>query len=268
MNSIYKIKEKEHYDLNIDEGKKYDYCSEEGTSLKDKVFITARKYLENRAFEIIRRRGNGKMLDFGCSIGSKTFMFASDEWQITGVDISPKSIKIAKRLSKRHKLNMKFYVMDCENLLFDDNEFDIVYDFGTLSSLNKFKAVEEICRVLKDDGYLLAIETLGNNLVFSLKRRINLLLGLRTKWAVNNILKISQLNKIAEYFYNSEIRYFSLLTPYLPPVLNLIPKDKHISVISFIDYIGSKLLKYKIFRKAAFKAVFIMKNPKKGPMAS
>ena len=52
--------------------------------------------------------------------------------------------------------------MDCENLTFIDSRFDIIYDFGTFSSLDMNKAIVELRRVLfKPDGYLLAIKLLA-----------------------------------------------------------------------------------------------------------
>jgi ubiquinone/menaquinone biosynthesis C-methylase UbiE len=257
----YKIEEQHHYDSYYEEAIEYDYSGEEYTSLADKVNIGAKTYLEKRTFEILQEKKQGKILDFGCSIGSKTYFYSSDKWEVIGVDISPNSIKIAKQIAEKHGLNMSFFVMDCENLNFNDNEFDIVYDFGTLSSLNKSKAMKEICRVLKPDGCLIAVETLGNNPIFSLKRQVNILSGLRTRWSVKNILKTGELKIFESLFHSAEIRFFSLLTPFLVPFLKILPKEFHYNVISFFENLGSKLLKFKVFRNGAFKTVFIMKNP-------
>lgn len=258
---LYKNIEERHYDSYYSDKQEYSYHNENELSNKDKVNIGAKRFLERKTFEILKNKGHGKILDFGSSIGEKTYLYSSADWEITGIDISSKSISVANYLSKKHNLNSNFLVMDCENLTFADNEFDIVYDFGTFSSLNMKLAIKELCRVLKPDGYLLAIETLGNNPLFMIKRRINFLMGSRTKWAINHIMKISDWEDIKKCFMHSEIYYFSLFTPYLSPFLRFIPRIYHFKIISFIERIDTFLFKSVFLKRLAFKTVVALHKP-------
>ena len=262
MNSdIYKKEEKEHYDFRYSGVKEYRYPSEDDISTNDKVNIAARHYIEKKAFDIMNRLGKGEILDYGCATGEKTYRFASENWRITGIDISTNSIKIANEISTKNNNNSAFYEMDCENLEFEDNRFDIIYDFGTFSSIDMKKALPEICRVMKPDGYVLSIETLGNNPLMKIKRRLNVLFGSRTRWASQHIMKIKDWEEYKSLFSEFEIRYFSLTTIYVSMFLRLIPKSKHYGLISFFDRIDVRLLKYRICQLFAFKTVAVMSNP-------
>ena len=261
QNQIYKQLEEKHYDSTYSKGVGYYYPDDNEISNNDKVNIAARRFIENRTMDILKILKQGEMLDYGCAIGEKTYKYSSPEWKITGIDISTKSIEVANEISGKLHINSAFIVMDCENLSFEKDRFDIIYDFGTFSSLDITKALPELIRVMKKDGYLIAIETLGNNPITALKRRINALRGSRTRWSVNHILKINDLVRISKEFEHSEITYFSLTTIYISPFLSLFPKNKHFAIIGFFEKIDRKLLKYRFFQYMAFKAVAILSKP-------
>ena len=124
---LYKNEERKHYDSFYTDEKEYHYPNENEISNNDKVNIAARKYIESKTFEILKNLGQGEILDYGCGIGAKTYKFSSNKWEIAGIDISPKSIEVANDLSKKKGLNATFLVMDCENLTFKDNKFNIIF---------------------------------------------------------------------------------------------------------------------------------------------
>jgi Methylase involved in ubiquinone/menaquinone biosynthesis len=258
---IYKIEEEKHYDLQYSEAKEYHYPDENEISNNDKVNSASRRYIEKITFDKLTKLGQGEILDYGCAIGERTYKYSSDNWRISGIDISSKSIKVANDLSKNNKLNATYQVMDCENLTFEDNRFDVIYDFGTFSSLDMVKALPELIRVMRPDGYIFSIETLGNNPILKLKRRLNVMFGSRTKWSSEHIMKLKDWNSFKKHFLKFEINYFSLTTIYLSPFLFLIPGNKQYSFISFFEKIDSILLKYRIFQFFAFKSVVVMSQP-------
>ena len=75
--------------------------------------------------------------------------------------------------------------------------------------------------------------------------------------------EIRDWEKIGKLFYNSDIKYFSLFTPYLSPILRIIHHNRHYEIISYFEKLDSKLLKYRFFKQSAFKAVAILNNPVK-----
>lgn len=95
-------------------------------------------------------KGNEKVLDVGC--GSGRFFNYLKDTDYTGIDFSKNLINEAK---KRFP-NEKFIVGDALSLPFKDNSFDKVYSIAVLHQIPKeeyrFKALNEIKRVLKKDG--------------------------------------------------------------------------------------------------------------------
>ena len=72
--------------------------------------------------------------------------------KITGIDISEKSIAIAKESYP----NCDFYVGDMLNLPFKENEFDFIFSSLAICHVkDKNKALKELYRVLNNDGELL-----------------------------------------------------------------------------------------------------------------
>jgi len=92
--------------------------------------------------------------------------------------------------------------MDCEKTSFDDNYFDIIFDFGTFSSIDINLAIKEISRIIKPDGLLVCIETLGHNPIINFKRQINVLLGQRTRWASSHNMKLNNWEFIEENIFH------------------------------------------------------------------
>lgn len=203
-----------------------------------------------------------KILDYGCGNGVHSTWLAEYGGKVTGVDLSEKSLQIARERTKAKKIEDKieFLVMDCEDLKFPENFFDIVFDGGTFSSLDLNKALPEITRVLKPDGFLIGIETLGHNPFTNLKRQINKLTGKRTKWAAEHIFKIEDLKQAEQYFKKIEVYFFHLVSWIAFPILNL-PKGK--SMLKLFEKIdGFLLFIFPFLKRYSFKIVFIFSKPK------
>ena len=90
-----------------------------------------------------------RMLDVACGKGRHSTILASLGFNVTGIDISPDSIAIAKKLERE---NLDFYVHDMR-LPFWGNYFDFAFNFFT--SFGYFKTRRE-----HDD----AIRTIGKSL--------------------------------------------------------------------------------------------------------
>lgn len=94
-----------------------------------------------------------KVLEVGCGIGTDISQFAKNGATVTGIDLTPNGIKLAKRRFDVMELGGGFAVTDAENLPFQDNSFDYVYSFGVLHHTpNTEKAIEEVRRVLNPGG--------------------------------------------------------------------------------------------------------------------
>lgn len=90
-----------------------------------------------------------RVLEIGCGIGTDTINFARQGAFITAVDISPKSIEIAKQRAEIYGLEnkIKFYPADAEELskFIPIEPYDLIYSFGVIHhSPHPERIIEEI----------------------------------------------------------------------------------------------------------------------------
>ena len=165
----------------------------------DQINEVSADFFYSEIFKYQKKLKTGKMLDYGCGTGSRSEFLADTNWKVYGIDISENSIEMGS-CNFGSRPNLELSVMDCENTSFQDNTFDIIFDYGTFSSIDINIGIKEIARILKRGGVIVSIETLGHNPISNIKRKINMLLGKRTKWATNNIMTIEKWEEISKYF--------------------------------------------------------------------
>lgn len=94
-----------------------------------------------------------KVLEVGCGVGSDLLRFARAGAHVVGVDLSPKSVSLAKSRLHAYHCRGDVLVADAEKLSFKDNEFDLTYSWGVLHHTpNPERAIQEIYRVTKPGG--------------------------------------------------------------------------------------------------------------------
>jgi SAM-dependent methyltransferase len=203
-----------------------------------------------------------KILDYGCGNGVHSFWLADCGGDITGVDLSEKSLEIAKKRARREKSgsNVKFLVQDCEKLEFPDNYFDIIFDGGSFSSLDLKNAFPGLVRVLKSSGFLVGIETFGHNPFTNFKRQLNKVFGKRTSWAASHIFSLKDIELAKEFFGSTDVYYFHVISWLAIPFLRF---DQSGNLVNFLEKIDKILLRYPFIKKYSFKVVFVFSNPKK-----
>jgi ubiquinone/menaquinone biosynthesis C-methylase UbiE len=95
------------------------------------------------------------VLDLGCGNGRFYEEFISRGVFYNGLDFSEKIIEIARKNNPKGD----FRVADALNIPFEDNSFDKVYSIAVLHHIPSFdlriRFLEEIKRILRDDGYLI-----------------------------------------------------------------------------------------------------------------
>lgn len=105
---------------------------------------------------------NGKsLLHLMCHFGMDTLSLARLGADVTGVDISDKSINIAKKISKELKIPGNFICSDVYNLSkILDKKFDIVFmSYGVLCWLPDMKKfIKLVNRFLKDKGVFYIVD--------------------------------------------------------------------------------------------------------------
>lgn len=94
-----------------------------------------------------------KLLEVGCGVGIDLVRFAQEDAIVTGIDLAEVSIELAKENFKQRDLKGELLTMNGEELLFEDDSFDVIYAHGVLQyTANAPKMMEEIHRVLHPEG--------------------------------------------------------------------------------------------------------------------
>src|SRR5258708_27175723 len=73
-----------------------------------------------------------RLLEVGCGMGTDLLQFARGGAQVTGVDLTPRSIQISQEHFEVYGARADFAISDAEHLPFADESFDAVYSNGVL----------------------------------------------------------------------------------------------------------------------------------------
>ena len=116
-----------------------------------------------------------RLLDVGCGGGVLTEEFASLGCQVTGIDISPRSIAVAQRHATISGLSIDYRVGSGTSLPFEDSSFDAVGCCDVLEHIQDWKQViAEAGRVLVPGG-LFFFDTINR----TLKSKVTFIYGLQ-----------------------------------------------------------------------------------------
>lgn len=106
-------------------------------------YLFARQYVSEKV-----------VLDAACGTGYGTAMLAKKARNVVGVDNSRDAI--LHGIKNYQKTNVHFMQMDCCQISFKDNSFDVVISFETLEHITNMNLfLKELQRVLKPGGVLL-----------------------------------------------------------------------------------------------------------------
>jgi SAM-dependent methyltransferase len=93
------------------------------------------------------------VLEVGCGAGVDLARFARAGAIVTGVDLAPSAIALARANFEQQGLRGDFQVGDGERLPFAEGSFDLVYAHGVVQyTANPRQLVDEVRRVLKPGG--------------------------------------------------------------------------------------------------------------------
>jgi len=92
-----------------------------------------------------------EILDLGCGSGDHSDYFANQGLNVTCIDISDEMIKLCK------EKNLNAFVMDIENIEFQDNSFDGIWTVTSLLHIPKSKlsaVIDKLHKLIRDKGIL------------------------------------------------------------------------------------------------------------------
>lgn len=114
-----------------------------------------------------------RVLDCGCGHGALSVLLAKLGTHVTAVDISPNSIKIARRLASANEVEKKIdlVVAALEHLPFKEKSFDYVLGTRVLHHVDVVSSGFHLARVLKADGKGIFWECTEKNLLLRFVRK-------------------------------------------------------------------------------------------------
>jgi ubiquinone/menaquinone biosynthesis C-methylase UbiE len=122
-----------------------------------KVFLKPQEDIP-RIVKLFKKKDVKKILDLGCGSGRHTVYLAKHGFEVYGIDIALKGIKITKDWLKKEKSKANLKVGNVyKKLPYPNNFFDALISTQTLhhNTINNIrKLIKEIERVLKDDGLI------------------------------------------------------------------------------------------------------------------
>ncbi len=151
-----------------------------------------------------------KILDVGCGFGRESILLAKRGALVTAIDISHKSIQLAKKMASDEGVdNVDFKVLKVEDLTYE-NEFDVVYCRG---SLHHFYDVESVVNTLykslKKNGIMIAQEPKSENPIAIIGRKF-----FNPSTPTEHPFQIGELKNIFfKIFGNVHTEYFNLISP-------------------------------------------------------
>lgn len=101
-----------------------------------------------------------QVLDIACGTGKSTEPLVREGVKVSGVDIDPLMIEEAKKQAALKSLDIRYAVAEAEKLPFEDSYFDAITVGTAFHWFVNERAMDEIKRVLKDDGLLFVFWTL------------------------------------------------------------------------------------------------------------
>jgi cyclopropane fatty-acyl-phospholipid synthase-like methyltransferase len=102
-----------------------------------------------------------KTIDFGCGLGNYALYFACKGFDVTGVDISPSAVSIAKGNALKKGIASCFLTADVlGDLTAVQETFDFAYDWEMLHHIfpeNRKKYIENVHRLLNPKGKYMSV---------------------------------------------------------------------------------------------------------------
>lgn len=128
--------------------------------LNDILSFGMHRCWKKKLIKISESKPEQKVLDIATGTGDIAFLFADKNCSVTGIDLTPEMIEIArKRSSGYKKCTPEFMVSDAQNLPFGDSTFDLISISFGIRNLDDYRAsLREMHRVLKSRGKIVILE--------------------------------------------------------------------------------------------------------------
>jgi ubiquinone/menaquinone biosynthesis C-methylase UbiE len=204
-------------------------------------------------FHLLEERSSqSKLLEIGAGMGKNTSSLLNMSFKVTATDISSKSVEVMRNKFSKYS-NFSVEVADMEKLPFADESFDVVCSVGSLSYGDNTVVMNEIYRVLKSKGVMIAIDSLNDNPIYRFNRYMHYLKGNRSRSTLMRMPTMSLIDKYTEKFGHAQVRFFGTIT-WAFPLLSKVLSEQAVTKLS--NWIDAKLN----IKGSAFQFVIILEK--------
>jgi ubiquinone/menaquinone biosynthesis C-methylase UbiE len=122
-----------------------------------------------------KRKDAGKALEIGCGrgIGVQIILNRFNARTVDAFDLDPRMIDLAKQRLKGLNGVGRLWVEDATHISVPEMAYDSVFDFGAIHHITDWqKAIAEVYRLLKPNGYFYALEVLKRHITNPICRKI------------------------------------------------------------------------------------------------
>jgi len=185
----------------------FDSISNEYDLINNLITFGSHKKWKKEIVKISKKIHPKKILDLATGTADIAIELSSIEnCRIIGADISSQMLKIGQNKIENLNLNQKIKLVkaDAQNLKYNDFSFDIVtIGYGVRNFINLKRSLDEIYRVLRNDGLLIILET-----SVPLNPIVRFFYNIHTKFYVKIIGKILSNNPNAYDYLESSAKLF------------------------------------------------------------
>lgn len=174
-----------------------------------KMYDLYRPSLPNKIVEFINDivGKDNVVVDIGCGTGLSTIALSSCANKIIGIDCNKEMLDVAET---KRKANVNFIHTNAEHTGLDTCSVDIVFCCQSFHWLKTDKAMSEIHRILKNDGFLILIDY---NWPPRFTTRMNLLINKLLRWSRRYDF-IQFKDKNVKHKHYKQLLKSDLFTPY------------------------------------------------------
>lgn len=128
--------------------------------IKEILYLIGIPYISNKFF---------LTLDVGCGMGGWSKILTKEGLNVTAIDISSESIKIAKNQFKAERINVPTIIGDMTMAPFKSEVFNICFCVQILHHFPDLNfIIPDLSRILTDNGKIILIEPNGSNIIFKI----------------------------------------------------------------------------------------------------